>query len=233
VTARERVIVALDVPDRAALESFLDRLEGAPLFYKVGLELFVAEGERALEAVRARGGRLFLDLKLHDIPETVGRAAASAARFGAELLTVHTAGGQEMMQRAVEAAGATKVLGVTVLTSLTDGDLAADGVSGPVTEAVARRARVAARAGVAGLVCSPQEIAQVKAAGELLAVVPGVRPAGAALGDQKRVATPASAIAAGADYLVIGRPVRDAPRPAEAFTAIVREVEQALAAAGR
>ena len=228
-TARERVIVALDVPDMPGLLAFLDRLEGQPVFYKVGLELFLAEGARAIDAVKARGGRLFLDLKLHDIPETVGRAVTSAVRFGAELLTVHTAGGLEMMKRAVEAAGQTTVLGVTVLTSLSDGDLVADGISGSVADAVVRRAKVAAAAGVPGLVCSPQEVVQVKAASGLVTVVPGVRPAGAALGDQKRVATPASTIAAGADYLVIGRPIRDAASPAEAFATVVREVEQALA----
>jgi len=228
-TARERVIVALDVPDMPGLLAFLDRLEGQPVFYKVGLELFLAEGARAIDAVKARGGRLFLDLKLHDIPETVGRAVTSAVRFGAELLTVHTAGGLEMMKRAVEAAGQTTILGVTVLTSLSDGDLVADGISGSVADAVVRRAKVAAAAGVPGLVCSPQEVVQVKAASGLVTVVPGVRPAGAALGDQKRVATPASTIAAGADYLVIGRPIRDAASPAEAFATVVREVEQALA----
>jgi orotidine-5'-phosphate decarboxylase len=231
IPARERVIIALDVPDLAGLNAFLERLEGQPVFYKVGLELFLAEGARALEAVRARGGRLFLDLKLHDIPETVARAVGSVAHFGAELLTVHTSGGQEMMKRAVEAAGArTRILGVTVLTSLAESDLAADGIAGPVADAVVRRARVAAAAGVPGLVCSPHEVAQVKAASGLFTVVPGVRPAGAALGDQKRVATPASTIAAGADYLVIGRPIRDAASPAQAFAEVVREVELALAA---
>jgi orotidine-5'-phosphate decarboxylase len=229
-SARERVIIALDVPDLAGLDTFLDRLEGQPVFYKVGLELFLAEGARALDAVKARGGRLFLDLKLHDIPETVGRAVSSAVKFGADLLTIHTAGGLEMMKRAVDAAaGKTTVLGVTVLTSLSDGDLAADGIGGSVAEAVVRRAKLAAAAGVPGLVCSPQEVAQVKAQSGLVTVVPGVRPAGAALGDQKRVATPASTIAAGADYLVIGRPIRDAAKPAEAFAAVVAEVEQALA----
>jgi orotidine-5'-phosphate decarboxylase len=231
IPARERVIIALDVPDLAGLNAFLDRLEGQPVFYKVGLELFLAEGARALEAVRARGGRLFLDLKLHDISETVARAVGAVAHFGAELLTVHTSGGLEMMKRAVEAAGTrTRILGVTVLTSLAESDLAADGIAGPVADAVVRRARVAAAAGVPGLVCSPHEVSQVKAASGLFTVVPGVRPAGAALGDQKRVATPASTIAAGADYLVIGRPIRDAAQPAEAFAAVVREVETALGA---
>jgi orotidine-5'-phosphate decarboxylase len=229
ITARERVIVALDVPDRRALEGFLDRLEGQPAFYKVGLELFVAEGARAIELVRARGGRVFLDLKLHDISETVARAVTTAAGLGVELLTLHASGGREMLRRAVDAAaGKVKLLAVTVLTSLTADDLAADGVAGTVADAVGRRARVAAAAGIAGLVCSPHEVTVARAAGkDLLLVVPGVRPSGAALGDQKRVGTPAATVAAGADFLVVGRPIRDAAAPAEAFNAIVREIEGA------
>jgi orotidine-5'-phosphate decarboxylase len=232
IAASERVIVALDVPDLASLGTFLDRLEGQPRFCKVGLELFVAAGARAVEAVQKRGAKVFLDLKLHDIPETVARAVASATSLGAELLTVHTAGGFEMMRRAVEVAkGKPGILGVTVLTSLSEEDLRADGIAGPMREAVVRRAKLAEKAGAAGIVCSPQEVADVRAAsGTLALVVPGVRPAGAALGDQKRVATPASAIAAGADYLVVGRPIRDAQEPAAAFTAIVGEVAAALAA---
>jgi orotidine-5'-phosphate decarboxylase len=146
-------------------------------------------------------------------------------------LTVHTAGGFEMMRRAAETAkGHAGILGVTVLTSLTEDDLRADGIGGTMREVVVRRARLAERAGAAGIVCSPQEVADVRAAcAALRLVVPGVRPAGAALGDQKRVATPASAIAAGADYLVVGRPIRDAQHPAAAFAAIVGEVEAALA----
>jgi orotidine-5'-phosphate decarboxylase len=233
-SARERVIVALDVPDLAALTVLLDRLEGRPAFYKVGLELFIAAGVRAVEAVRARGAKVFLDLKLHDIPETVARAVASAARLGADLLTVHAAGGADMMRRAVESAQGSRILAVTVLTSATDGDLADDGVAGPVGAAVARRARLAAAAGVFGVVCSSHEIAEVKAVDRrLVTVVPGVRPVGAAAGDQQRVATPGGAIAAGADFLVIGRPVRDAPRPAEAFAAVVEEVTRAAAALPR
>jgi orotidine-5'-phosphate decarboxylase len=134
-----------------------------------------------------------------------------------------------MLRRAAEAAGSSlRILGVTVLTSLTTEDLAADGIAGTVAEAVSRRAALAARAGVAGLVCSPHEVAEARAAGPgLTLVVPGVRPVGAALGDQKRVATPAATVRAGADYLVVGRPLRDAPAPAEAFAAIVREIESA------
>jgi orotidine-5'-phosphate decarboxylase len=231
IPARERVIVALDVPDLKSAVEFLDRLEGQPAFYKVGLELFVAEGVRAIEAVRSRGGKVFLDLKLHDIPETVARAVSSAMSLGAELMTLHTAGGLTMMKRAEQAAqGRAKLLGVTVLTSLADDDLRADGIGGSMREAVVRRAQLAVKAGIAGIVCSPQEVADVRAAcPSLLLVVPGVRPAGAELGDQKRVATPASAIAAGADYLVVGRPIRDASNPAAAFTAVVNEVTTALA----
>jgi orotidine-5'-phosphate decarboxylase len=225
----ERVIVALDVPDMQGLVSFLDRLDGAPRFYKVGLELFVAEGARAVELVQKRGGKVFLDLKLHDIPETVARAVSSATSLGAELLTVHTAGGLEMMKRAAEVAkGRPGILGVTVLTSLSEDDLRADGIGGTMREAVVRRAKLAEMAGATGIVCSPQEVADVRAASDRLAlVVPGVRPAGAALGDQKRVATPASAMAAGADFLVVGRPIRDAASPAAAFRAVVAEVETA------
>ena len=230
-TARERVIVALDVPDLRALEAFLDGLEGQPRFYKIGLELFVAAGAAAVEAVRRRQGRVFLDLKLHDIPETVGRAVAAAAGLGVDLLTVHTAGGAEMLARAVAATGPnprTRILGVTVLTSLSEADLGADGIAGPIAEVVARRARLARQAGLGGLVCSPHEVERARAEAPGLAlVVPGVRPAGAALGDQKRVATPAATVAAGADYLVVGRPIRDAASPAQAFLDIVAEIETA------
>jgi orotidine-5'-phosphate decarboxylase len=233
IAPRDRVIVACDVPDLAALDGLLDRLDGRPSFYKVGLELFVAEGERAVEAVRKRGGRIFLDLKLHDIPETVARAVQSARRIEAELLTVHTSGGYEMLTRAAQAAeGHVKILGVTVLTSLVPDDLRAEGIEATIPEMVRARARIAAKAGIAGLVCSSHEIEAARgAAPGLLIVVPGIRPAtgaGSAAGDQKRVATPASAIHNGADYLVVGRPLRDAPDPAKAFETLVAEVGAAL-----
>jgi orotidine-5'-phosphate decarboxylase len=219
--------VALDVPDGTALESLLDRLEGQPRFYKVGLELYLAEGRRAVERVQARGGRVFLDLKLHDIPETVARAVSAAIRMGVDLLTVHVAGGREMLRRAVEAAaGQVGLLGVTVLTSLGAQDLEADGSSGTVAELVGRRARLASEVGVAGLVCSAHELSLARAAGPtLLLVVPGVRPSGAQADDQQRVATPAAAARGGADYLVVGRPIRDAASPAQAFADIVEEIE--------
>ncbi|HEY0707497.1 MAG TPA: orotidine-5'-phosphate decarboxylase, partial [Polyangia bacterium] len=165
----------------------------------------------------------------HDIPETVSRAVATAAELGVDLLTVHAAGGTEMLKRAAEAAGdRLTLLAVTVLTSLGVEDLRADGISGSVAEAVIRRARLAAAAGVGGLVCSPHEVADARAAGkDLLLVVPGVRPSGAAAGDQKRIATPSDTVKAGADFLVVGRPVRDAASPAQAFADIVREIEAA------
>jgi orotidine-5'-phosphate decarboxylase len=233
IPARDRIIVACDVPDLKGLASLLDKLEGRPSFYKVGLELFVAEGERAIELVRKRGGRIFLDLKLHDIPETVARAVQSARRIEAELLTVHTSGGYEMLTRAAQAAeGGVKILGVTVLTSLAEDDLRAEGIETTIPEMVRARARIAAKAGIAGLVCSSHEIEAARgAAPGLLIVVPGIRPAtgpGAAAGDQKRVATPEHAIRNGADYLVVGRPLRDAPEPAKAFDALVAEVSAAL-----
>ncbi|HET6283327.1 MAG TPA: orotidine-5'-phosphate decarboxylase [Polyangia bacterium] len=233
IPARDRVIVALDVPDLSQLEAFLDRLDGRPTFYKVGLELFIAEGERAVEMVQQRNGRLFLDLKLHDIPETVARAVTSAARINAELMTVHTSGGFAMLQRAAEAAGTrVKILGVTVLTSLLEDDLRAEGIEATIPEMVRARARVASRAGIAGLVCSPHEIEHARqAAPGLFIVVPGIRPgegAGAAPGDQKRVATATQAISAGADYIVVGRPIRDARDAAGAFDALVAEVEAAV-----
>jgi orotidine-5'-phosphate decarboxylase len=233
IPARDRVIVALDVPDRAKLAELLDRLDGRPSFFKIGLELFIAEGERAVELVQKRGGRIFLDLKLHDIPETVARAVTSAARVDAQFLTVHTSGGYEMLSRAAAAAGANlKILGVTVLTSLLEDDLRAEGIEATIPEMVRARARVAARAGIAGLVCSPHEIEHARSAAPgLFIVVPGIRPsegAGSAHGDQKRVATAAQAIDNGADYLVVGRPVRDAADPAKAFEALVAEVEAAV-----
>jgi len=233
IAPRDRIIVACDVPDLAGLNALLDRLDGRPSFYKVGLELFVAEGEHAVEAVRKRGGRIFLDLKLHDIPETVARAVQSARRIEAELLTVHTSGGYEMLSRAAQAAeGHVKILGVTVLTSLLQDDLRAEGIEATIPEMVRARARIAAKAGIAGLVCSSHEIEAARSAAPgLFIVVPGIRPAsgaGSAAGDQKRVATPASAIRNGADYLVVGRPLRDAPDPAKAFEDVVAEVTAAL-----
>jgi orotidine-5'-phosphate decarboxylase len=213
---RERLIVALDHPTLEAALAMVDELGDTVVRYKVGLELFLSAGARALEALHDRQKKLFLDLKLHDIPETVARAVrVVVAAGGIDLLTLHTAGGQAMMARAAEVARAAGVrtLGVTVLTSLDAEDLAKDGIGGTVEEAVVRRAKLAQAAGLSGVVASPKEAAAIRAAvgPGFLIVTPGVRPAGAAGGDdQKRVATASDARRAGADYVVVGRPIRDA-----------------------
>jgi orotidine-5'-phosphate decarboxylase len=194
---------------------------------KVGLELFAAEGPAAVRAVAALGRPVFLDLKLHDIPNTVEGAARSAAASGARLLTVHAAGGPAMVRAAVRGAGpGVRVLAVTVLTSLDAAALDEVGLAGPPGEAVLRLARLAVAAGAGGLVCSPQEVRSVRSAvgpGPLL-VVPGVRPAGSAVGDQSRVATPAAAVADGADVIVVGRPLREGTDPAAAARRIAEEI---------
>jgi orotidine-5'-phosphate decarboxylase len=221
-----RLIAALDAPSRGEAEALVARLAGVPSWCKLGLELFCAEGPALVSWFVARGHRVMLDLKLHDIPETVARATARIAGLGAELVTVHAGGGRAMLEAAVGAAGPTRVLAVTVLTSLDDADLAEIGAPGPVGALVARRARLAIAAGCAGVVASPHEIAAIRAlapAGFLI-VTPGVRPAGAAAGDQKRVMTPRQARAAGADLVVVGRPLRDASDPAAAARALVAEL---------
>ncbi len=217
--ARERICAALDFPSWERAEPFARAVAPAVGMLKVGLELFAAEGPSAVRAAAALGRPVFLDLKLHDIPNTVEGAARSAAASGAALLTVHASGGAEMIRAAVRgAAGKVRVLAVTVLTSLDADALRSIGLEGPPGPAVVRLARLAVDAGAAGLVCSPHEVRDVRAAvgpGPLL-VVPGVRPPGAAKGDQARVATPAEAVAAGADVIVLGRPLRDAADPAAA-----------------
>jgi orotidine-5'-phosphate decarboxylase len=219
-----KVFVALDVETVEAARALVGKLGDAPAAVKVGLELFTAVGP---EALRGYGRDVFLDLKLHDIPETVRRAAQRAARHGARWLTTHAAGGRAMLEAAVDGAGRDcGVLAVTVLTSMEQADLTADGHSFPLDELVVRRARLAIEAGCAGIVCSPREAAAVRAAigpGAFI-VTPGVRPAGAAHGDQRRVDTPRAAIAAGASAIVIGRPIRDAADPGAALRTILAEL---------
>lgn len=221
-----RLIAAIDVPDRARAETLAERIGDAASFYKLGLELFCADGPQLVRDFVGRGHRVMLDLKLHDIPATVGRAAGRVAELGAELLTVHAGGGRAMLEAAVAAAGDTRILAVTVLTSMDDSDLAEVGAVGPVAELVARRAELAAAAGCHGVVASPKEAALIRerVPAEFLIVTPGVRPAGAAAGDQKRVTTPADARAAGADMVVVGRPIRDAADPAAAARTIAAEL---------
>jgi orotidine-5'-phosphate decarboxylase len=219
----DRICAALDFPTWAAAEPFARQIAGSVGVLKVGLELFAAEGPSAVRAAAALGRPVFLDLKLHDIPNTVEGAARSAAASGAAFLTVHAAGGPDMIRAAVEGAGpGVRILAVTVLTSLDDAALAAVGLAGPAEAAVLRLAKLAVGAGAQGLVCSPHEVQAVRAAvgPSAFLVVPGVRPAGSDVGDQRRVATPAQAVRGGADLIVVGRPLRDAPDPVAAAQAI-------------
>ncbi len=231
-----RVIAALDVPDLVAATVLATRIGDGASWVKVGLELFVAEGPSVVTAMRAAGRRVMLDLKLHDIPETVARAMRRAAALGAELITVHAGGGRRMLEAAVAATRGTpaRVLAVTVLTSMDDADLADIGAIGPLGDLVVRRAGLAVTAGCHGVVASPHEAAAIRALApaDFLIVTPGVRPVGAAAGDQKRVATPGAARAAGADLVVVGRPIRDAADPAAMARAIAADVAAAGTSAG-
>ncbi len=228
MTGAERICAALDFPTLAEAERFARQVAPHVGMLKVGLELFAAEGPAAVRALAALGRPVFLDLKLHDIPNTVEGAARSAAASGARLLTVHAAGGAAMVAAAVRGAGpGVRVLAVTVLTSLDAAVLEEVGLSGPPLQAVVRLARLAVGAGAGGLVCSPLETRAVRAAvgkGPLL-VVPGIRPSGASRGDQARVATPAAAVADGADVLVVGRPLREGSDPAAAARRIAAELD--------
>ena len=230
------LIVALDVPSSREAAEAVTRIGDAVSFYKVGLELFLADGPETLRLLRGEGKRVFLDLKLHDIPRTVERAVGSCLRWGPDLLTVHAQGSSAMVEAAAravrEAGAATRILAVTVLTSLDRSDLDLLGVARPVEEQVLALGRLAVGAGAHGLVCSPREAGALrKALGpDALLVTPGVRPAGGALGDQKRVATPADAIRAGATHLVVGRPVLGAPDPRAAALAIREEMAAAAGA---
>ncbi len=210
----DRVFVALDTPDAGRALSLAGSLAGLVGGIKLGKAFFTANGPQGVRRIAAAGLPVFLDLKFHDIPATVADAVRAALPLAPVMLTVHASGGAAMMAAAAEAAGEAGadrplVLGVTVLTSLGEGDLAATGSAGPVPDQVMRLARLAQASGLDGVVCSAGEAAALRAecGADFKLVVPGIRPAGAAAGDQKRTATPAEAIAAGADYLVIGRPM--------------------------
>ncbi len=224
-----KLIVALDFPDAHRALALVDRLEGRCRWFKVGLELYLAAGNSIVETLKERGFSVFLDLKLHDIPNTVAGAVRSVAGLGADLLTVHAGGGPVMLAAAAEAAAglakAPQLLAVTVLTSMDAAQLAAIGISSSPAEQALRLAKIASAAGINGLVCSPEEAAQMRRTlPDSVLVTPGIRPAGASIVDQKRVATPAAALAAGADYLVIGRPITQAPDPAQAVDAVLEEI---------
>ena len=229
-SARDRLIVALDVSDAAAAERLVESIGDGASFYKIGMELaYGGEGLGLVRRLAATGRKVFLDLKLHDIPNTVERAVAQAARLGATFLTVH--GYPQTMAAAVAGAKGSglQLLAVTVLTSCDDADLIEAGYRFGVVELVRRRAEQAQAFGVDGLVASAAEAAALRqAVGKtMILVTPGIRPAGGAVGDQKRVATPASAISAGADYLVVGRPVAEAADPRAAAQAIAAEIAAA------
>jgi len=229
------IMVALDVPDAEAALALASRLEGIPCWMKVGMELYYAAGPDLVRRLKAQGHRIFLDLKFHDIPNTVAGAARSAVKLGVDMFNVHAAGGSAMMRAAVEAAieasptGETPlVIAVTQLTSTTEETMRREiGIDAPLADVVVRYAALAKSAGLHGVVSSALEAAAVKAAcgADFVTVTPGIRPAGADVGDQARVMTPAKALANGADFLVIGRPITRAPDPREALLSIIEEIE--------
>jgi orotidine-5'-phosphate decarboxylase len=227
------IIIALDVPSAAEARRLVREIGDAASFYKVGLELYAAAGPDFARELKAEGHRVFLDLKLHDIGETVRRAVAQVTKIGPDFLTVHAT--DQVMRAAVDGRGQSplKLLGVGVLTSLDDSDLEKDGYSRSLTDLVELRARNAMAAGMDGIVCSPREVSRVRAitGRKMILLNPGVRSAGSETGDQKRIATPAEAVAAGADYIVIGRQVTRSKDPRGETLRILDEVG-AVAEAG-
>ncbi|OPZ31759.1 MAG: Orotidine 5'-phosphate decarboxylase [Lentisphaerae bacterium ADurb.BinA184] len=228
MASRTELIVALDVATLDEAAAVVHTLGDAVTWYKIGKQLFTRFGPAAVQTVKAAGKHVFLDLKFHDIPNTVAQAVRSAASLGADITNVHASGGRAMLKAAADAARETGliVLGVTVLTSMDAAELRAVGITASPEEQVVRLARLAQAAGVPGVVCSALEIAALRQAcgPDFLLVVPGIRPAGAAHDDQARVMTPAEAARAGASYIVVGRPILKAPSPAEAARAIRREL---------
>ena len=234
--ADDRLIAALDVPTRAAAEELVARLGDSVSYYKVGMELFYALGGDIVTWLKGEGKQVFLDLKLHDIPNTVGNGLCSLLRLRPDILNVHTAGGLRMMKAACEALHAAaeregmpcpKLIGVTVLTSMDAADWAGLGHTGTVADAVLRRARLAQEAGLDGVVASPAETAEIRrtCGDDFLIVTPGIRPAGVSHDDQRRVMTPAGAIRAGASQIVVGRAIYAAEDPRAAAEGILKEME--------
>jgi len=230
IAREERLIVALDLPTPREARALVEKLAGAARFYKVGLELFSTEG--CFELIRwlaARGNKVFADLKLFDIPETVRRAAANVSRSGASFLTVHAH--PSVLRAAAAEKGTMKILGVTVLTSFDQGDLAEMGATKTLEDLVTDRALATAEAGCDGVIASPHEARKLKErfGGRLLLVTPGIRPAQASKADQKRTMDVAQAFAAGADYIVVGRPIRDAADPRSAAEGIQKTIASIFA----
>ena len=232
--ARRRLIVALDAPSAAAAHDLVDRLEGTCEWFKVGLELFTAAGPQIVKGLAERGCSVFLDLKFHDIPNTVAGAVRSASALGARLLTLHAGGGPAMLSAAHDAlagvAHPPELLAVTVLTSMDAAQLAATGIAASPGAQAEALAKMGLSVGIRGFVCSPHEVEALRklTGPDGVLVVPGIRPAGADAGDQKRLATPADALRRGASYLVVGRPITQAAKPAEAAEAILKEMAGAL-----
>ncbi len=227
----EKIILALDFSDLKDVEKTLSQLKGQAVYYKIGLELFISHGWKVVEMVKKTGAKVFLDLKLHDIPNTVAKSVATACAHEIDILNVHALGGLEMMQRAAEALNQskskTKLIAVTILTShdqkVLDQELQ---IKNQIPDQVVHLAKLTKQAGLAGVVASPLEVKLIRAAlgKDFSIITPGVRPASADLNDQKRVYTPAQAVREGSDYLVIGRPITQASDPAQAFEAILREI---------
>ena len=223
----ERLIIALDYGTAAEALHLVGSMNGEVSVFKIGLQLYTAAGPEIVRAVAASGAKIFLDLKLHDIPNTVSKAVAAARELGVSMLTLHLSGGARMIEAAVSAAGEDLLLlGVTVLTSSDDETLRETGVMGAVEEQTVRLAKLGVTAGIRGLVASPHELRSLRAAvgDQITIVTPGVRPAWAAADDQKRFTTPAEALRNSADYLVIGRPVTANREPVEALRRIIREI---------
>src|SRR5437868_832652 len=228
--ARQHLIVALDVPSAAAARKIVAAVGESARIYKVGMQLFTAEGPQIVRELVASGRSIFLDLKYHDIPTTVASSVREAAKLGVSMLTVHASGGSKMLRAAVEATASVNpelvVLGVTVLTSMDEHDLEEAGARGKILDQVLRLADLAIRSGCQGIVTSARETAQVRSRlGHKFAIVnPGIRPTGADRGDQSRVVTPAEAIAAGATHIVVGRPITEAANPAAEAEKILQEM---------
>lgn len=239
-TARSKLIVALDVPTHSAAISLVNALSGAVGMFKIGSQLFTATGPGLVRELVQRGERVFLDLKFHDIPNTVAAAGVEAARLGVDIFNVHASGGSEMMQRTVDAVNEVvakenlkrpAVIAVTVLTSSNQATMTEVGVGTSIDEQVKRLAALAYEAGMDGVVASPREISLIRSAvtANFLIVTPGVRPFDSGADDQKRTMTPAEAVAAGADYLVVGRPILAAADPVAAADRIAEEMARARA----
>jgi orotidine-5'-phosphate decarboxylase len=231
-TAKEKIIIALDVPNLASAVSLVDDLGETISWVKVGLQLFTAEGPPIVHAMKTRGLKVFLDLKFHDIPRTAFEAVRSAVALGVDMATIHLSGGSHMVRSAVEACkdSSLLVLGVTVLTSLDNDQLNEIGVQRTAEEQVLELVGLGRQCGLRGVVCSPLEIAALRSkfGNSLTIVTPGVRPSNSNLDDQRRVMTPADALRAGADFLVIGRPITAAASPRQAAALIAKEIADGL-----